>query len=146
MKRILIPLLLCSFLCVGCTTKTGETPITTTAEYEGTVAEIKDAEYFSNESGGNMIRVHFDYTNNNSDGMYMYESFIVKAFQNDTELGNFTDVNLDSDCANLIHEVKDGQSISGSYIFQLNDSSTVEVRVCTPTADEVILAKQTFDN
>ena len=74
----------------------------------------------------------------------MYESFVVKAFQNDMELTECTDINNDEDSAKLIQEVKNGKTISGSYVFQLHDSTDVEIFVYSPTADEILLAKQTF--
>ncbi len=93
------------------------------------------------------MRVHFKFTNNQSDGLYMYECFAVRAFQNDTQLDNITNVNEDSetgDSAELIREVKNGASLEGSYVFRLSDDSDVEIRVCTPTADEELLAQKIF--
>ena len=90
------------------------------------------------------MRVHFKFTNNQSDGLYMYECFAVR---NDTQLDNITNVNEDSetgDSAELIREVKNGASLEGSYVFRLSDDSDVEIRVCTPTADEELLAQKIF--
>lgn len=77
----------------------------------------------------------------------MYECFAVRAFQNDTQLDNITNVNEDSetgDSAELIREVKNGASLEGFYVFRLSDDSDVEIRVCTPTADEELLAQKIF--
>lgn len=144
MKKWIIPVLLLGLLCVGCT-ETTDTTIGTVAEYEDTVAEIKGAEFFADDNGDSMIRVRFDYTNNGADGMYMYESFSVRAFQNDIELLEKTDINDDTDSSKLIQEVKNGKTISGSYVFQLQNNTDVEVIVYSPTADEILLAKQMFN-
>ena len=77
------------------------------------------------------------------------ESFAIKAFQNGKELDDITNVNETADVgdsAQNIKEVKDGASVNGSYVFKLADDSEVEVRVCTPTADEDMLAKKVFTN
>ena len=50
------------------------------------------------------------------------------------------------DSAELIREVKNGASLEGRYVFKLADDSNVEIRVCTPTADEELLAKKIFSN
>ncbi len=78
----------------------------------------------------------------------MYECFAVRAFQNDTQLDDITNVNEESnvgDSAELIREVKDGASLEASYVFILTDDSDVEIRVCTPTADENLLAQKIFN-
>ena len=116
------------------------------AVYEDYTATLTGAEFFTANDGGQMIRVNVEYTNNGADGMYMLESFIVKAFQNDTELADRTDINDDELSITLIQEVKDGQTIAGSYVFELADSSPVEVRLCTPTADEELLAVKEFSD
>ncbi|MCD8342383.1 MAG: DUF5067 domain-containing protein [Clostridiales bacterium] len=111
----------------------------TVAEYDDTVTELLDAEF---DEG--TIRVYVEYTNNGSEGMYQYESFSVKAFQNDAELADISDINDDESSANLIVEVKDGASIECSYVFELTDDADVEVRIYTPTADEELLATKTY--
>lgn len=121
--------------------------ITDVAVYEDTQADILTADFYDLEDGTSVVRVHFKFTNNQSDGLYMYECFAVRAFQNDTQLDDITNVNEDSetgDSAELIREVKDGASLEGSYVFKLSDDSDVEIRVCTPTADEELLAQKTF--
>ena len=60
MKKIIVPFLACGLLLVGCTTETTDTPIGTVAEYEDTKAEIKSAEFFTDDNDVSMIRVHFD--------------------------------------------------------------------------------------
>lgn len=129
------------------TSQTEESAITNVAVYEDTQAEILDAQFYETEDGASVVRVNFKYTNNSEDGLYMLESFVVRAFQNDTQLDDLTDINEESEAGNsaeLIREVKNGESIEGSYVFQLSDDSEVEVRVCTPTADEELLAQKVF--
>ena len=125
-------------------TENSEDSIGNIAEYEDTTAELLDAEFFESDDGTSMVRVYVEYTNAGSDGMYMLESFSVKAFQNDTELTDSTDINDDESSMCLIQEVKDGESVQGSYVFELSDDSDVEVRICTPTADEDLLAMQIY--
>lgn len=121
--------------------------ITDIAVYDDTQADILTAEFYDLEDGTPVVRVHFKFTNNQADGLYMYECFAVRAFQNDTQLDDITNVNEDSetgDSAELIREVKNGASLEGSYVFKLADDSDVEICVCTPTADEDLLAQKTF--
>lgn len=121
--------------------------ITDIAVYDDTQADILTAEFYDLENGTPVVRVHFKFTNNQADGLYMYECFAVRAFQNDTQLDDITNVNEDSETGNsaeLIREVKNGASLEGSYVFKLVDDSDVELRVCTPTADEDLLAQKIF--
>lgn len=123
--------------------------ITDVAVYEDTQANILSADFYDLEDGTPAVRVHFKFTNNQADGLYMYECFAVRAFQNDTQLDDLTNVNEDAetgDSAELIREVKNGASLEGSYVFKLADDSDVEIRVCTPTADEELLAQKIFSN
>ena len=114
------------------------------AVYEETEAEITGAEITETDDGIQIIRVYFNFTNYSDKGMYMYESFVVKAFQDGKELTDITDINDDSESVNLIKEVKDGANIEGSYVFELTNDSEVEIRVMTPTADEEVLISETF--
>lgn len=129
------------------TSQADDAAISNVAVYEDTQAEILDAEFYETEDGASVVRVNFKYTNNSEDGLYMLESFVVRAFQNDTQLDDMTDINEETESGNsaeLIREVKNGESVEGSYVFQLSDDSEVEVRVCTPTADEELLAQKVF--
>ena len=116
----------------------------TVAAYDNYTAELLEADFYTDDNGKSIVRVSVNYTNNNSDGMYMLESFVVKAFQDDTELVDLTDINDDKQSVTLIKEVKDGQSIAGSYVFELSSTSPVEVRICSPTADEELLAMREY--
>lgn len=123
--------------------------ITDVAVYEDTQANILSADFYDLEDGTSVVRVHFKFTNNQADGLYMYECFSVRAFQNNTQLDDLTNVNEDAeigDSAELIREIKNGTSLEGSYVFKLANGSDVEIRVCTPTADEELLAQKIFSN
>lgn len=121
--------------------------ITDVAVFEETEADILDAVFFTTEDGTAAVRVNFKFTNNSADGLYMFECFSVHAFQNNVELNSITNINEEPDegnSAELIREVKDGASTEGGYVFALSDDSEVEIRVCTPTADEILLAQKVF--
>ncbi len=107
------------------------------AEYDGCSLQLGDADI----SDGYIV-VHATYTNDNEDPLYSLCSFAVKAFQNDTEIEDISDINGDD--ADLITEVKDGQSIDVTYRFELVDDSEVEVMVCTPTADQDIITTMIY--
>ena len=147
---IMTAFLMMGLAACGATDNAGtQKEITDVAVYEDTQANILSADFYDLEDGTSVVRVHFKFTNNQADGLYMYECFAVRAFQNDTQLDDLTNVNEDAetgDSAELIREVKDGASLEGSYVFKLADDSNVEIRVCTPTADEELLAKKIFSN
>lgn len=142
MKRVLPIILLLMFVLAGC--GTSESEIGTIAEYEDTKAELLKADFFTTDDGREMIRVYVRYTNDNSNDMYMLESFAVKAYQNEKELVDSTDINDDILSVPLIQSVKNGESLEGTYVFELRDTSSVEVQLCTPTADEISLAKNEY--
>jgi len=122
-----------------------ENTISTIGEYEKYNVEIKDAA-FTEIDGESCIRVNFTYTNNDTEPLYLYESFSIKAYQNDTEIENITDINNGEETElNVIKGVKNGKSIECSMVFKTTADSSVEVRVCTPTADEVLLAAKLFE-
>ena len=122
-----------------------KTEIGTVAEWDAGIAEILDAEFLTAEDGTDIIRVNFTYTNPSSDPIYFVQAFSISAFQNgkglDDRIGN--DVNSE-DGDDLTRPIKDGASLSVWRTFRLEDDSPVEVRVCTATAAEDLLAMQTF--
>jgi hypothetical protein len=124
--------------CAGETTK----EVTETAVYEDFTLVLGDAEKFTDETGREMVRVHATYTNDSSDPYYALSCFAVRAFQNDKELTEYTDINGDE--AALIREVKNGQSLEVAYVFGLEGGSEVEVLVGTPTADEQTIGRQVY--
>lgn len=115
-----------------------ENNLTKIATFDSMQAELLGVEQAKTEEG-DAIRVRFRFTNNSNAGMYMYESFAVKAFQDGVSLIDITDINDAGESANLIREVKDGASIDCSYVFLANGMSDVNVQVCEPTAYERIL-------
>ena len=96
----------------GCS---GEKELTNVAEYDGCTLELIDSKVETTDTGKAVLRVSATYTNNNSDPLYALCSFGVKAFQNDTEINDLSDINGSE--AVLIKEVKNGKSLSVSYVF-----------------------------
>ena len=80
--------------------------------------------------------------NKNVEPLYALSAFAVRAFQNDKELADASDINGDE--ASLIQEVKDGRSISVTYVFVLDDDSPVEVLIGEPTADQTTIGKKLY--
>lgn len=121
-----------------------ETPkeLTNIGVFEDYQLELTGAEKFTNDEGQSMVRVKGVYTNNAADPEYGLACFAVRAFQNDTELTDYTDINGDE--SSLITEVKNGASVDVSYVFKLTDESEVEVLIGTPTADQDTIGKAVY--
>lgn len=128
-----------AILITGCS---GQKELTNIAEYEGCTLELTGGKVETADTGKEVLRVSATYTNSNSEPLYALCSFGVKAFQNDTEINDLSDINGNE--AILIKEVKNGKSLSVSYVFELTDESPVEILVCTPTADEETIAKAVY--
>lgn len=144
MKKILgamcIILLALSF--TGCAEEVEPKELTNTAEYEDFVLTLGEAEQFIDDTGMEMIRVKATYTNNSQDPYYAASCFAVRAFQNDKELDEYTNVNGEED--NLAREVKNGETVEVFYHFALEDDSEVEILIGTPTADMETIGKQIY--
>lgn len=142
MKRILFIMisiaLLLSFVGCGDT----QTELTSIGNYDTMTLELLDASVIMSEDGRQLFEVKANYQNNNADGLYAYCSFVVKAFQNNVELTDVSDINGNE--AVLIQEVKAGESLSVHYLFEINDNSEVEVQICTPTAEQNVIAKKIY--
>lgn len=142
MKRFLVSLmvimLMLSLVACGGT----QIELTNTGNYENMTLELLDASVIMSEDGRQLIEVKANYQNNNADGLYAYCSFVVKAFQNNVELTDVSDINGNE--AVLIQEVKAGESLSVHYLFEINDNSGVEVQICTPTAEQNVIAKKIY--
>ena len=139
--------MLCVIILTACgTNKTSLTKeIGTVAEWDAGIAEIFDAEFYTADDGSNMVRVNFKFTNPNSDPVYFISAFIVKAFQNGVELDDMVNYDINTEEGHdLIREIMNGASLDVFRTFKLKDNSPVEVRVCTATAAEELLAKQVF--
>lgn len=89
-----------------------------------------------------MVKVEATYTNKNAEPLYALSAFAVRAFQNDKELRDISDINGDE--ASLIQEVKDGQCVSVNYAFILDDDSEVEILIGEPTADQTTIGQKTY--
>ena len=143
---------LCSFCMVvalimglcACGNVDTQTELSNVANYEGTTLELLDATVCASEDGKTVIKVQAVYQNDNAEALYAYCSFSVKAYQNGVELLDVSDINGNE--AVLIQEVKDGASLQVCYVFELSDTSDVEVNICTPTADALVKAKKVYSS
>lgn len=142
MKKILT--ILCLLVLIptlaGC--GSSEAELTNLATYEDYTLQLDFAEFVANAEGNNYIKVNATYTNNSSEPQYALSCFAVKAFQNNVEITDVSDINGDQN--SLIQEVKDGASLSVTYLFELTDESDIEVLVGEPTAEQKTIAKETF--
>lgn len=116
--------------------------LTNVAEYEDCVLSLEQASTDTLDSGEKVVKVVATYTNNGSEPLYAYCSFAVRAFQHDKQIEEISNINGDE--SSLIQEIKNGSSISVTYVFKLVDESEVEVLVGEPTADQTTIAKQTY--
>lgn len=134
MKNVFV-VVLTVFLLVSLTGCGGETPkeLTNIGEYDECTLELLDATKIVTEDGIQAVRVNATYTNNGADPLYASCSFAVRGFQNDVEMNDLSDINGSEE--SLVREIKNGQSLSVSFVFELTDDSEVEVLIGTPTAD-----------
>lgn len=116
--------------------------LTNTATYEDWSLELQNAEVFTDENGNNRVRVNAVYTNDSQEPLYALCSFAVRAFQNDIELTDYSDINGNE--AELIREVKNGKSINVSYVFDYPEDTQIEVLIGSPTADMTTIGKQVY--
>lgn len=117
------------------------TELTNVGSFEDFTLELGTAE-ITNIDGRQALRVHAVYTNNSQDPYYASSCFAVRAFQNDKELEDYSDINGDE--AALIREIKNGASLDVAYVFILEDESPVEVLVGEPTAEQKTIAKANY--
>lgn len=133
------------FVLTSCGSSVDETQYTNKAEYEKSILELGEANIITKDSGENVVVVEAIYTNNDSEPLYALSAFAVRAFQNDIQLIDVSDINGDE--ASLVQEVRDGQSISVTYVFLLEDNSPIELLIGEPTAEQTTIGKQIyFDN
>lgn len=131
-----------ALLVISLTGCSGGKEPTNIADYEDCTLELTGGMVETTDTGKQVLRVSATYTNNKSEPLYALCSFGVKAFQNDTEINNLSDINGNE--AVLVEEIKNGKSLSVSYVFEITDESPVEVLVCTPTASEETIAKAIY--
>ena len=103
--------------------------ITDIAVYDDTQADILTAEFYDLENGTPVVRVHFKFTNNQADGLYMYECFAVRAFQNDTQplLSLETVFEIEHIYAKNRHE-KEGTLTNPKNVESLGNKALLEKR------------------
>lgn len=130
------------FSITACGSNETEKQLTNQAEYENSVLELGEATIATTDNGDKVAKVEATYTNNDAEPLYALSAFAVRAFQNDKELADASDINGDE--ASLIQEVKDGQSISVTYVFVLDDDSPVEILIGEPTADQTTIGKKLY--
>lgn len=141
MKKLLT--LICIITMMAVLTACGaEKELTNTGMYEDWQLELQDAEVYTNEDGVQVVKVNAVYTNNSEEPQYALSSFAVRAFQDDTELTDLSDINGNE--AALIQEVKNGQSLEVSYVFDFPTKKAFEVLIGTPTADQETIGKQVY--
>lgn len=132
------------FVLTSCGSSVDETQYTNKAEYEKSILELGEANIITKDSGENVVVVEAIYTNNDSEPLYALSAFAVRAFQNDIQLIDVSDINGDE--ASLVQEVRDGQSISVTYVFLLEDNSPIELLIGEPTAEQTTIGKQIYFN
>lgn len=115
-----------------------EKELTNTAVYQDFTLVLGEAERV-----GNTIIVHATYTNASKDPYYALCCFAVKAFQNNKEITDISDINGKQ--AALIHEIKNGQTIDVTYAFKLEDKSAVEILIGEPTAAQTTIGKAVYE-
>ncbi len=143
MKKILalVGVLLLVFALVSCDSAPSS-ELTNVGTFEDFTLELGSAEITTSYDGRQALRVHAVYTNNSQDPYYALSCFAVRAFQNNKELEDCTDINGDE--AALSQEIKNGASLDVAYMFILEDESPVEVLVGEPTAEQKTIAKANY--
>jgi len=144
MKKILSLLLtlMMVFSITACSSNEVQKELTNKAEYENSILELGEATIVTTENGEKVVKVEATYTNNDAEPLYALSAFAVRAFQNDKEIMDASDINGDE--ASLIEEVKNGQSTMVTYVFVLDDDSPVEVLIGEPTADQTTIGKMVY--
>lgn len=144
MKKLVILSLVMTmiFIVTACGNTETQKQLTNIAEYSNSILELEEANIITMDNGDKVIKVEAIYTNKNAEPLYALSAFAIRAFQNDKELIDVSDINGDE--SSLIQEVKDSQSISVEYAFILDDDSEVEILIGEPTADQLTIGKKTY--
>lgn len=144
MKKLITLLLVMVmiFTVTACGSTETQKQLTNTAEYDNSILELEEANIVTTDNGDKVVKVEATYTNKNAEPLYALSAFAVRAFQNDKELTDISDINGDE--ASLIQEVKDGQCVSVNYVFILDDDSEVEILIGEPTADQTTIGQKTY--
>ena len=133
---VLLTLALCLTAC-GSATQPKE--ITNVGTYKDYTLELQEAQI---DEENNTITINAVYTNSGDEPNYAMSSFAVRAFQNNKELSDVSNINGDQ--ASLIQEIKSSQPVTVSYVFTLTDRSGVEVLIGEPTADQTTVGKKVY--
>lgn len=136
--------ILAVLFCLSACGSTEETPkeLTNTAVFEDFTLVLNNAILETAENGAQVLRVNATYTNNSNEPYYAFQCFAVRAFQHDKQITDVSNINLGE--AALIQEIKNGQSIDVSYVFELVDLSEVEILIGEPTADQTTIGKASY--
>lgn len=126
---------------VGCNSS-GQKELTNHAKYDSFELILQDAIIEEINDGTKIVKIKAEYTNSSEEPQYAYSSFVVKAFQNDKELKDLSDINGNQ--SSLIQETKNKAKVSVSYVFELNDESPVEVLIDEPTVDQTTIGQKTY--
>lgn len=144
-NTLFLILLILAVLLAGCgTASTDEKELNGTAVYKDFTLVLGEAERFSDDRGKNLVRISAAYTNASQDPCYAFSCFAVRAFQNDKQIADISDVNKGE--AALIREIKNGETIEVSYVFVLeNESAALEILVGEPTAEMATIARKLYE-
>lgn len=113
--------------------------------YKGYEVKILGSEFLIDYNGAPAICISFEYRNNNKTPNYLISSFSIRAFQDGEEIEWISVNDPDELTQNSITSVMDGKSIFCNMIFRLNTpDKKVNVRIATPTADEILLTEKSF--
>lgn len=126
---------------VACSSEVQNEPnkaITETAVYQDFILVLGDAEFTDG-----LIKVHATYTNKSQDPYYALCCFTVRAFQNDKQINDASDINGDE--AALIREIKSGETIDVTYVFELQGDAPVEIFIGEPTADMATIGRKQYE-
>lgn len=116
--------------------------ISNIASFESCILELGEASIDSSSEDEKVVKITAVYTNNGKEPLYAACSFAVRAFQNDVEIEDCSDINGDE--ASLIKEIKSGESINVTYAFRLVEDSAIEVLIGEPTADQVTIGQKIY--
>ena len=92
MKKKIVSICVAMFLLLVACGTTEPAEFSNKAEYENTVLELLEAEVLA-MGNGNVIKVKATYQNNATEPQYCLSSFAVKAYQNNTELTDVSNIN-----------------------------------------------------
>ena len=135
---IVLMMLLATVACGAVAQTEPKEEISETAVYQDFTLVLGDAEF-----ADGLVKVHATYTNKSQDPYYALCCFAVRAFQDDKQISDASDINGDE--AALIREIKNGETIDVTYVFELQGESPVEVLIGEPTADMTTIGRKIYE-